>query len=284
MALIAVNAGLPPVACWYNRASWPATNSPEYRPDATMPDAAQTPPLFRVLYGVAALITLVGNLIPLYGVLYWGWDTFQLLMLYWMETAIIAFWTMGRLAKLPQDQLGTMKVNGVERPATTKGLVGFFSLHAGGFILGHLLFLLLLFSGNWLQKPHPGGSLRELVTTNGVWIALLLLFVASWMSFLVDIKPSLVQRIENWLHPGRVVPQANPAKGGVGAIVGVLYMRIVIMQVAIIFGAMLAKSMSSLAPILIVIGLKTLVDLAMGPHAPTGKGVTFSSGDLTIES
>jgi hypothetical protein len=122
------------------------------------------------------------------------------------------------------------------------------------------------------------------VTTNGVWIALLFLFVGSWISFLVDIKPGFVQRIESWLHPGRFVPRAEPAKGGVGAVVGMLYVRIVIMQIAIIFGAMLAQKIGSMAPILIVIGLKTLSDLAMGGHTPTGKGVTFSSGELTIKS
>ena len=254
-----------------------------------MTDAATTPgtpPILHLLYFLATLLTLVGNLIPLYGVLYWHWDTFQLLMLYWMETAVIAFWTIRRLAKLPKESLGTIKVNGVERPATIRDLVGFFSLHAGVFILAHLLFLWGLFSREWLEREHPGGALGDLVTTNRVWVALLLLllFIGSWISFLVDIKPGFVQRIESWLHPGRFVPQAAPAKGGVGAVVGVLYVRIVIMQVAIIFGAMLAQKIGSIAPILIVIGLKTLSDLAMGGHAPTGKGVTFSSGDMTIKS
>jgi hypothetical protein len=41
------------------------------------------------------------NLIPLYGILYWQWDSFQLLMLYWMETVIIAFWTILGVARLP---------------------------------------------------------------------------------------------------------------------------------------------------------------------------------------
>jgi len=33
---------------------------------------------------------------PLYGVLYWQRDTFQLLILYWMETVVLAFWTLMR--------------------------------------------------------------------------------------------------------------------------------------------------------------------------------------------
>ena len=37
-----------------------------------------------------ALLLLAANLIPLVGVLVWGWDAFVLLMLYWLETAVIA--------------------------------------------------------------------------------------------------------------------------------------------------------------------------------------------------
>jgi hypothetical protein len=32
----------------------------------------------------------------IYGVFYWQWDTFQLLMLHWREAVILAFWTLMR--------------------------------------------------------------------------------------------------------------------------------------------------------------------------------------------
>jgi hypothetical protein len=50
------------------------------------------------------VIGLIANLIPLYGVLYWQWDAFQLLMLYWTETVIIAFWTIVGIARLPVNR------------------------------------------------------------------------------------------------------------------------------------------------------------------------------------
>jgi hypothetical protein len=53
---------------------------------------------FRTL---STLVGLIANLIPLYGVPYWQSHTFQLLMLYWMETVIFAFWTIQRIARLP---------------------------------------------------------------------------------------------------------------------------------------------------------------------------------------
>lgn len=65
---------------------------------------------------------------------------------------------------------------------------------------------------------------------------------------------------------------------GVGAVIGGLYGGIVIMQVAIIAGAWFAKSYGSMAPMLIVIGIKTLFDL------PSGTGVAFSVTTRSAQS
>jgi hypothetical protein len=46
-------------------------------------DKAATPRLARALGRLGLAAALIGNVIPLYGVLWWQWDTFQLLMLYW---------------------------------------------------------------------------------------------------------------------------------------------------------------------------------------------------------
>ena len=108
--------------------------------------------MFRSVRTLSALIGLIGNLIPLYGVLYWQWDAFQLLMLYWMETVIVAFWTIIGIRRIPVDRLGTINVGGREKPATHNLLCGYFTLVAAMFILGHLGFLWFMFSGDWLKK------------------------------------------------------------------------------------------------------------------------------------
>src|SRR5262245_43421366 len=123
-----------------------------------MTDATSAlPHVRRVLAIAVTLAAFIGNVIPLYGVFYWQWDTFQLLMLYWMETTIIAFWTLLRLSQLAAGERGEITVNGRPRPATRFALVGFFSLHAGAFIVAHLLFLWLIFSHEWLKKVHGVG-------------------------------------------------------------------------------------------------------------------------------
>ena len=245
------------------------------------------------VHGAGALLrlaatgtTLVGNLIPLVGVLFWQWDTFQLLMLYWMETVILAFWTMRRLARLPADQAGNITINGRERPANNAMLVGFFTLHAGIFILVHLIFLWAIFSGEWLTKVHgPASFFRELFVANGLWLGLLFFLIAGWVSFRTEAKPAFQRRLEGKLQSTKLVEQAQKKTGGdaVGAVVGTLYTRIFIMQIAIIFGAWFAGAIGSTAPLLLVIGLKTVVDLGLGSHVPLIKDLKFSAGNTSVE-
>jgi hypothetical protein len=244
----------------------------------------------------SALVGLVANLIPLYGILYWQWDTFQLLMLYWTETVIIAFWSLMRLSKLPEDRLGTMTVNGREQPATRKGLLWFFATHAGAFILAHLLFLWALFASGWLKNVHgAGGILHELFVANGIWLALIFMFVAGWIGFRSKADDSLPTASPATASPAqtstvqssavdRSAKKAGAGAVAVGAIVSTLYVRILIMQVAIIAGAMFAQSSGSLAPLLIVIGFKTLFDLGSAWRTSDGKDMTFAVGDTTFKT
>ena len=62
----------------------------------------------------SALILLAVILVPLIGVTAWGWDAFVLLMLYWLETAVIAFWTIVRIGLMTPETLGDMKLGGKE--------------------------------------------------------------------------------------------------------------------------------------------------------------------------
>ena len=69
----------------------------------------------RYLPQPSTLILIAANLVPLLGVFLWGWDAFVLLVLYWLETAVIAFWTIVRIATQPRDALGDIKFEGSEQ-------------------------------------------------------------------------------------------------------------------------------------------------------------------------
>jgi hypothetical protein len=108
----------------------------------------------RHLLRPSVLILVAANLVPLVGVIFWGWDAFVLLMLYWLETAVIAFWTIVRIATLPRDALGKIRYEGSDKTPSPLGLAAFFTLHAGIFMGVHFLFLWELFAGPWARKIH----------------------------------------------------------------------------------------------------------------------------------
>ena len=108
--------------------------------------------------------------------------------------------------------------------------------------------------------------------------ALIAMFVSAWIRHLSGAPPTQTRAIEP--APGSMTPLAEEPQAGsdaVGAIAGGLLVRIFIMQAANIFGGMLAKAYGSMAPLLIVIGCKTLVDLGAAVRpSPAIKGMTIA--------
>lgn len=215
---------------------------------------------------ISNLIGLIGNLIPLAGVLYWNWDPFQLLMLYWMETVIVASFALARIGTMPAHLLGTITINGRLKRATHRNLLELFGCVFAGFVGVHFLFLWLLFSDGWTGKVRgPVSFVQELVINSGAWIPLLIVFLASAVAFVTSpSRPKFARDLHARVFATDAVEDVSnldEATHGVGAVVGGLLGRIAIMQVAIIIGGMFAKSYGTIAPLLIMIGIKTLFDI-----------------------
>jgi hypothetical protein len=216
---------------------------------------------FRVL---AALLFAAFNLIPLYGIYAWGWDAFELLPLYWGETAVLFACTLIHIACIPPVRLGTMIVNGKTLPATRLMAVGFFALHGGIFVAVHLLFLCLLFSGNAFRQIHGiWDFVFVFFIASGAWLALALVAFAALIDVLTGAyHPAFVDAFAVKLHVALARSPEQQPGDAIGSVVGGLYLRIFIMQAAIIFGGMAAQRFGSMAPLVIVIALKTLIDIA----------------------
>jgi hypothetical protein len=210
-------------------------------------------------------LALAANALQVVGVLVWGWDTFQILMLYWMETAVIGFWALMRLAFLPANLLGEMTVNGRVVAATNKLLLQMFVPFVAISMAIHFLFLWVMFSGDWSKVVHgPVSFAAVFIIASGAWVPLSFTLLAGAAGFYESPK-----RV-TFLSAGRIrtAPSPQPAAGaagqqpdGVGAAIGGTLGRIVAMQVAVILGAMLARTYGTTAPWLILIGLKTLLDI-----------------------
>jgi hypothetical protein len=213
-------------------------------------------------------LTVATALYQLYGVWVWHWDTFQILMLYWMETVIIGVWAVLRVAVLPAAMLGDITVNGRVVPATNRALVLLFGAVFVVWLGGHLLLLWVMFAGPWAQTVHgPASFVAAFVVASGAWGPLLFTLIGGAIGFYESpMRPG----IANILHP-RFAGQGSarpPAKvDGLGDAIGGVFGRIALLQVALIVGGMLARSYGSMAPWLILIGLKTMVEIRRPPAA-----------------
>jgi len=205
------------------------------------------------------LLVLAANLLPLAGVWFWGWDAFQVLMLYWAETVIVAFWSLASVATYP-DPKGTSS----GRIFTNPGKTAFFTLHAGIFISVHLLFLVVIFGGPWKGRTgQPPAFIDALFIESGAWVALAFAFVAGFIGFVTatptpTVAVPLLRRFG--LTPSTPDETLPAEPESVPPIVLGLYTRIAVMQVGIIFGAWFAQSLGSRAPLVIVIVLKSLIE------------------------
>lgn len=212
---------------------------------------------------MATLFVLAANLLPLAGVWFWGWDAFLVLMIYWAETVIVAGWTLARLATMP----GPPEQRGPSRFFINAGQTAFFALHAGIFIAVHLFFLLVLFSAEWTGRARgPIGFLNALFIETGAWVALLFAFVAGLIGFVTATpRPTVVTALLRRVDLAPTLPQATATDNAdqLTPIITALYTRIIVMQIAIIFGAWVSEQFGNRGPLAIVIVLKTVIELGI---------------------
>jgi len=119
------------------------------------------------------IVLIIANLFPMVGVLFWGWDLFLLMMVYWAETGIIGFWGLVRL--------------GMASRWMAFFYVPFFCVHFGGFMAGHLLFLFTLFADPEIRQIRSVDvGIQTILIDRGLWVALLALFISHGISFAVN--------------------------------------------------------------------------------------------------
>jgi len=205
-------------------------------------------------------LIVIANLFPLAGVLWWGWDVFEILVLFWMQTVLIIVLAVPRIAKLPNGTLGEITVNGVTRAATQRDMMLGVGLIGPGICAAYLMFLWVMFAGPWRKVIHgPLDFVQHLVIDNGAWTALaIIVLVETFRYLLTPPRAAPIERIATLV--GLRLETQNHEDFGV--ILLKLFKRAFLLQAAIILGGMLVMSYGgAMAPLLILIGLKTLIEL-----------------------
>jgi hypothetical protein len=184
----------------------------------------------------SALVLIGANLVPLVGVLAFGWTVFSILLLYWAENVVIGGVNVLRMAfAQPQSQLANM---------AKLFLIPFFVVHYGGFATVHGIFILALFG------PHGAAAgvraLPSAVEAQGIGLGVLAIAASHAFSF-----------VRNYLMSGeyrRAAPYVMMFQP---------YARVMILHVTILIGGFLAQALGAptVALVLLVV-LKIGVDLA----------------------
>ena len=195
---------------------------------------------------LAALVSV--NLLPLLGVLFFDWDVAGLVILYWSENLIVGFYTLLKmLVKSPRKGLGT-------------GL--FFCIHYGIFCAAHGMAILAILVDDQID-PAPEDP---------------------WPLFLVlpQIMVNVVREVLAYAPPQWLIPfaalvvshgisfVANFLLGGerdelrLRQIMGSPYGRIVVLHIAVIFGAVAVTALGQPIAMLVVLTLlKVAVDVKL---------------------
>lgn len=212
----------------------------------------------------SAVILIAVNVLPLVGVLFWGWSLLLILVLYWVESGIIGVLNVFKIAtargemEVPQgilDALGPprtaaarrslVRVAGLASSITRVALVPFFIFHYGMFwaVHGVFVFLLPVFASaaGTAAQPGPFGAL-DLGT---------LLTAAAGLA-----ASHVISFFSNWI--GRreylgVTPQAQMLS---------VYGRVLVLHVTILGGAALVGLLGTpVAALVLLVALKTVLDL-----------------------
>lgn len=206
------------------------------------------------------VLLVLANLIPLGGVLFFDWDIFPVVFLFWLENVIIGGFNVMKM----------LLAGGAKASLAGKlAIVVFFTIHYGIFTFVHGVFVFVMFGGDFRRGggsgPFPSfDTVQKVVTEQYLFIAILGLVISHGFSF-----------VKNYLGNG-AYRNTNPA-----ALMIQPYGRVVVLHVAIIGGGFLillvgAPSAALALLILLKIGLDVLMHVKQNNIGSTRNGADNS--------
>ena len=211
--------------------------------------------LFEKYLSKLPLIALLAtNALPLVGVLFFEWDAFLIVLLYWAENVAVGFYNVLKMAMVkvnhPAEHLGKLVQ------------ILFFIIHYSGFTGIHGVFVLAMFDkeGDVFGKgPHWPCFLAfvqilfntiahawRTIPVNARWV-IAAMFVSHGISFCY-----------NYLYKGEYAKQNG------GELMSHPYTRVVVMHIAIIAGGFLTAAFGSPVGLLVMLVIiKTVIDVAL---------------------
>lgn len=128
-----------------------------------------------------ALLGLIGlNLVPLIGVLFGDWQSFDLIFLYWLENVMIGVFSLARMIVRPYGHPLDLIFPLLIAP--------FFVLHFGAFCWGHGTFVVSLFGPESLSGSDLTATALTTITDRGLLLPLAALATIHALDWLRDVR------------------------------------------------------------------------------------------------
>lgn len=201
-----------------------------------------------------SVLFLIGvNMVPLLGVIFYDWNLFSIMFLYWFENGIIGLFNVLKISRAAKPSSGNTNLTINGRPTNLSGkafYVPFFIMHYGIFWVVHGVFVIVLFG---LFGGQPFGSVGppEIMggfrgfEPGGVAIAALSLFLSHGVSFFVNFLGN-----EEYLNVSPDEQMFQP------------YGRVIALHITILGGGFLAGYLGTpLASLIILVAVKTAIDI-----------------------
>lgn len=197
------------------------------------------------------LVMVVGlNLIPVIGVLFWGWSAFALIVLYWLENLVIGVRTLASMFASAALAGGVNWVGALFFGA-------FFTLHYGLFCFGHGIFVMALFGGSFY-----GDSILDLGGAVGA-------LFATQSNLLIGFASIIVWQVVQF---SRFLLSGEARRTNLLELMGSPYPRIIVLHVTIIFGGFVLMLLNQpVGGILVLALVKMAYDVAEVLRDPKAK-------------
>lgn len=186
---------------------------------------------------LSVIFLIVANLLPVFGVLLWDWDVFVLLLLFWCENVIIGLFG---IAKVAISGTGKFSFQSLFLPV-------FFTIHYGGFMFGHFMVLIGMYSSDADNMKNIDEPVEYLwaVIERVTWVPIIALVMSHGWSFVTNFLGTDERKI------------LNPS-----AAMALPYKRMVVTHVALIAGGFfLVSAGEPLVGLLILLGMKVALDV-----------------------
>ena len=207
---------------------------------------------------ISLIAIILTNLMPIYGVLFMGWQVFPILLLFWIENLIIGVSNVFKMILASPGNFGQWFAKIV--------MIPFFCVHYGMVTLVHGIFILVFFGGFIKTgSPFPSGNdILGLIAYLQLGWAVLGLIISHTISF-----------ITNYIGNGEYKTST------LSDLMAQPYGRVVILHLTILLGGFMVMALGSpMIGLILLITLKTFVDIKA--HLKQHKTVSAENSETVV--